>query len=190
GEGPAGGGAPGGAGGGGPPLAAGGGGEAVALVKVLGEAADEEPRVAARLVEEERGEGARGGLAVGAGDDEGRGALEDVLGERVGHGGGAHAGGAGGGGLGVRGPADVADDDEVGPRVEVRRVEPRDEADAPPLKRGAHRGVEGDVGAGDVVAGGLEEPREGAHAGARDGDEVDVHRAGSIGQKPAGREGL
>ena len=43
------------------------------------------------------------------------------------------------------------------------------------LQRRAHGRVERDVGAGDIVPGRLEEAGEGAHAGAGDGDEVDVH---------------
>src|SRR6202041_3423168 len=77
--------------------------------------------------------------------------------------------------LDVVGAADVADDHEVGAGDEVGRVEPRHEADAPALERGAHRGVEGRVRAGDVVARGLEEAGERAHPGACDGDEVNVH---------------
>jgi hypothetical protein len=113
---------------------------------------------------------------VGAGDDQGRGALEDVIGERVRHGGGAEPAFPGGLGLRVPGPADVADDHEIGPRIEVARIEARHEADAPALQRGAHRRIEGGVGAGDVVPGRLEQAGERAHAGARDGDEVNVHR--------------
>ena len=90
--------------------------------------------------------------------------------------------------------ADVADDDESGRGSRCAASKPVMQPDAPALERRPHRRVERHVGARHVVPGGLEEPGERAHAGAGDGDEVNVHRGDSEGRggawpPPIRREG-
>ena len=76
---------------------------------------------------------------------------------------------------------DVADDDEVGRGVKVGRRIGRRRRDAPVFELGAHGRVHVFVRAANLVAGGLEEAREGAHACARYADEVNrFHGNGTL----------
>src|SRR5688572_2805972 len=72
-------------------------------------------------------------------------------------------------------PADVADDDGIGPPVEVRGLEALEASDVLLLQLRRHRRVDVLVRATHVMPCGLQQPRERAHAGAADADEVNLH---------------
>jgi hypothetical protein len=99
----------------------------------------------------------------------------DELDERVRHGGHAQAAVDRRASLDVVAPAHVADDRELGRGNEVRRVESREAANAPPFELRADGRIEGDVRARYFVAHRREEPRERPHAGPRDADAMDAH---------------
>jgi hypothetical protein len=72
-------------------------------------------------------------------------------------------------------PANVADDDRVGTPIEVRRPEALEASDVLLLQLRRHRRVDVLVRAAHVVARGLQQTGEGAHAGAADADEMNLH---------------
>lgn len=72
----------------------------------------------------------------------------------------------------------VADDDQLGPGLEVRRGEAHRGPDSCPGEERRHRGVEGAVGAADGVAFFLQQAGERRHARAADRDAVDIERTG------------
>ena len=68
----------------------------------------------------------------------------------------------------------VADDDQVGGRVEMAGVEPLVGINSQALQQGAHRGINVGVGPGYPETLLREHPRQRRHCGAADGDEMDV----------------
>jgi hypothetical protein len=112
---------------------------------------------------------------VGSGDDDGVFASDGELVQRVGKREIVQALVDGGARFDVRRADGVADDDQVRPSLEdVFGCEAFVNGNAPARERRAHGRIEVLVGSGDVNAAGVEQPGEGAHAGSRDGDEMDA----------------
>ena len=156
------------------------GAEAEVPAVVEGHPADQERRVEPCGRQHVPHERRRGRLAVRPGDDD---AVPARCHQGAEGGGKAHLRDAAlqhGGRLGVHPPDDVSDDHQVGPcPVEVLRPVGNEHLDAPRAKHVAHGRVDILVAPGDGVAGGLEHPGEGAHAGAGHAHQVDpLHRAG------------
>ncbi len=153
--------------------------DAEAGAEVFGDASDEEGRreremgAAGDFVDPGEHAGG-GGLAVGSADDETLAVGEEFVVDEGGHGGHGDAGVEYEFEFGVAARDGVADDDEVGTRVEVGGAEGLHDGDAQLAELVGHGWVRGGVGAGDVVSLGAQHAGEGGHRGAADADEVDV----------------
>ena len=145
-------------------------------VEVAWHPADEEARVEAGGLRNDRDHRGGRGLAVGTGHCDDVPAGEHVRGE---------PGGAGR----VRQPRfedvlharvaaghRVADHHHVGRGFELRRIVPGDRIDAGPRQHFAHRWVDVAIRAGDPVAEFARDQGESRHEGAANAEEVDVHR--------------
>ncbi len=139
-------------------------------------AADQEARaLAGRL--EDPGEHRRGaGLAVGAGDGEHVAAGEHVVGEPLRAAGVGRVGVEDGLEQRIAAGDRVADDEQVGRELQLRRVVAFDQLDAEGRELIAHRRIDVGVAAGDAVAGFAGERGQPAHEGAADAENVQVHR--------------
>jgi len=82
--------------------------------------------------------------------------------------------------LGVVLAVDVADHDRVRLPVQVLGREALEHGDAQGGQLLAHRGIDGGVRPADIVAGRTEEACHGAHTGAADPDEVNLHSRGNV----------
>src|SRR6185437_10915817 len=154
--------------------------EARAGLEVRGHAADQEPGLEPRLLENPCKERGRGGLAMctGHGQDPtvaqhfarqpfrtrciGNTALEQRLDD----------------GLAAR--HDIAHDDHVGRGIELRGVVAFDELYPERLELRAHRRVDVAVGAGDAMAGGARDVGNAAHEGPANSQNVNVHNAAGL----------
>jgi hypothetical protein len=85
---------------------------------------------------------------------------------------------------------DVADDHEIGPIGEVRGVEAGLGLDAVACEGVAHGRIERHVAPGDPMPHGLQEAREGAHAGAGHADQVNMHPSACSSEAGSGRRAL
>src|SRR5688500_3578211 len=70
---------------------------------------------------------------------------------------------------------DIADDRDVGRRVELRRIVALDELDAERRQLSAHRRIDVLVRAGNPMSGGAGQCRQSSHESAADAKNVDVH---------------
>ena len=149
--------------------------------EVLGESTDEERRGELRLraggyLVDPGQHACGGGLAVGAGDDEGFAVGQELVVEERGHGGEGDALVEDEFELRVAARDGVTDDDEVGARGEVGLGVGLVDGDVEVGELDRHGWVGGGVGAGDAVSQLLEHAGEGGHGGAADSDEMDVFR--------------
>jgi hypothetical protein len=128
-------------------------------------------------VQQEGDEARGGGLSVGAAQHDGVSARDGELVERVGERAIGQALVDGGARLGVVRPHGVADDHQVGLGLQhVLGAEALVDGDAPGREQRAHGRIQVSVRAGHAHAARVQEPRQRAHAGAGDGDEVDAAR--------------
>jgi len=118
-----------------------------------------------------------------SGDDERTPAGQKALAQRAGHRFAAQAEAFDLLRLGVVAPNGIADDDPVGPRLEVCGLVPAQATDAQPLEHGTDRRVERHVRAANVVTRLAQERGESTHSGAGCAYQVNVHAP------PAEREG-
>ncbi len=149
-------------------------------VQVQRDGADEIAGVAPRLAHQHRAHGGQGGFAEAAGDDQvlavpGMAAQE--LGEAVAR--QAPADDLGELGIGLKAELGAgADDRGLGLRGDQPRVEAHVIGDAQAVQIGRHRREHPVVRARDGVAFGGQHRGQGAHAGAGDPEEIDVHAGG------------
>ncbi len=138
--------------------------------------AHHEARIAAGLVQHPRQQRARGRLAVRPDDDRAAPVAHEEAHECFGHRAVRNAGREHRLDLGVAARHGVADDHEIGPRLEILGAIALAIRNAEIGEQRAHRRIDGLVGARDVVPGGTQHAGERRHPDPRDGDQMDVAR--------------
>jgi len=152
------------------------GAEAEVLRKVPAGAADHEARIAAGFVQHPREHGARRRLPVRPHDDRPFPRLHEEAHQRLGHRAVGDAGGEHPLDLRVAARHRVADDDEIGPRLQVLGAIAFPDGDPEVREHVAHRRIDRLVRARHIVAGGAQHAGERGHAHTRDRGQVDVPR--------------
>jgi hypothetical protein len=150
------------------------GAAAEARREVARHAADQIAGIGAALAPHPRRHGGGRRLAVGAGDDERPAAGEEEARQGLRHRDERQPAALGLDRLRVVARHGVADDDQVGGRLEVLRIEADVRPHAAALEERAHRRVERPVGAAHAVPQLLQQAGQGRHARAADRDAVDV----------------
>jgi hypothetical protein len=138
---------------------------------------------------QQKGHEARGGrLSVGSAQHDGMPARDGELVERIGEGSIGQALVDGGARFRVIGPHRVADDDQIGLGIQhVLGAKAVMSGNAPGRELRAHGRIHVIVRAGHLHAARVQQPRQGAHAGTGDGDEVDAARRLAHGGHPAAK---
>jgi len=152
-------------------------GEAIALAKILGDAADEEIRLFPGHMKNPGEHGGGGGFAVSAADDDrvpsrqefffedfGKGAIRQLAIENFLH-------------LDIAAGNGVADNNEIRRRSQMRGIEHAGIRDAQGFKERRSGRIDAGVGTGDAIATLAQHSRKRSHRRAADADHVDVlHR--------------
>jgi hypothetical protein len=123
---------------------------------------------------------------VGPGDNQGPVLVEEEAGQSLWHGQPRHSQALGLDRLRVVTRNGVSDHDQIGSWLEMAGIEALEGFDSRVLQQGAHRWVDGPVGAPDPMALGFEQTGQRCHPRATDGDQVDVERSVSRGRQRGG----
>ena len=158
-----------------------GGAELKACAEVLRDAADEERRLKQWILArghlvDPREHAGGGGLAVRSGDDKRFATGKEFFAQQCGHGCERNTLVEDALNFGIAARERVADDDEVGNRIEIRFAVWLADGNAERAKQIAHGRIGGLVGACDAVALELQQAGERGHGCAADTDEVNVAR--------------